>query len=106
MMLAARTFNEVCYEVRLLGRRSGGRAGDLDVARLSAVASQRRDELPKRLLPCSLGRLCASPGVRSVLAAARGDCAMQRRVLLIQRERRHGRDVQQVWGHKEGAQLS
>ena len=33
-MLAARTFNEICDEVRVLGRRSGGRAGDLDVARL------------------------------------------------------------------------
>jgi hypothetical protein len=41
MMSAARTFNEVCDEVRLLGRRSGGSAGDLDVARLSSMAGQR-----------------------------------------------------------------
>jgi hypothetical protein len=41
MMLAARTFNEVCDEVRLLGRRSGGRAGDLGVARLCAMADFR-----------------------------------------------------------------
>jgi hypothetical protein len=38
MMLAARTFNEICNEVRLLVRRAGGRAGDLDLARLSAMA--------------------------------------------------------------------
>jgi hypothetical protein len=54
MMLAARTFNEICDEVRVLGRLSGSRTGDLGVARLSAMAGQRRDELPKRLLPWSL----------------------------------------------------
>ena len=41
MMLAARTFNEICDEVHLLGRRYGSRAGDLDVARLSAMADFR-----------------------------------------------------------------
>ena len=88
MMLAARTFNEICDEVRLLVRRAGGRAGDLGVARLSAMAGFTPTmNCPSGSLPCSLRRLRAPPGVRSVLAAARRDCSMQRRVLLLQRER-------------------